>query len=421
VTAVTKRNAFEEMMKTAGKGKASSKTPSSSQTSTTTKQPTKVTTSTSSRAKEKTIDVDDDEFDDGWLEELPAGDLDIIEKRAKVDLNTPKADLPKPGTLAHALTTRHQPTSGAAKLNINVAPRRPIPTKPSAPSFKTKFMQEMRKEHRIGQAERARAPVGGGIAKLSGASAIGSGLGAYTGPPRSIKRMEDSGSSASESSDEDNSGLKEMAKRQKSPVKRFTIEPAARGIKVIGNAMDDVMRQREERRNAQHRTKQRLRPDISDLHRFVLSWDPQHIGPTPPHHAQYAAQTSKLGPVPSTFPSAKQYEQVMLPLFLQELWAQSQQEKPSDAPMVVEVASRQYDDGFVDIDVFSKQMYASFVNDSDIVILSQPGQSGRTVLAKVQAFKKKQNVATIKLRVSTLMDRNLVVPKTTWHMTKHFS
>jgi len=183
-----------------------------------------------------------------------------------------------------------------------------------------------------------------------------------------------------------------------------------------------VYRQREERRNAQHRIKQRLRPDITDLHRYILSWDPQHIGPTPSYHAQYTAALSKLGHVPSTFSGAKQYEQIMLPLFLQELWSQSQQEKQSsDAPMVVEVAARQYDDGFVDIDVFSKQMYGTFVNDSDVVILTQPGQNTIKVMAKVQAFKRKQNVATIKLRVSTLVDRNQVVAKTTWQMTKLFS
>ena len=89
--------------------------------------------------------------------------------------------------------------------------------------------------------------------------------------------------------------------------------------------------------------------------------------------------------------------------------------------MVVEVAARQYDDGFVDIDVFSKQMYGTFVNDSDVVILTQPGQNTIKVMAKVQAFKRKQNVATIKLRVSTLVDRNQVVAKTTWQMTKLFS
>jgi senataxin len=280
-------------------------------------------------------------------------------------------------------------------------------------------MQEHRREHKMALADRGRQ-IGGITSALPASSRFGTGLGAHTGPPRSIKPMVDSGSSASESSDEDNTGLKALNKRQKSPVKVVQRAPE-RKIQIMGSAMDDVMRVREERRNAQHRIKQRLRPDISDLHRYVLSWDPQHIGPTPPHHPQYAAVTSKLGPVPPSFPSAKQYEQVMLPLFLQELWSQSQQERPSmDAPIVVEVAARQYDDGFVDIDVFSKQIYGNFVTDSDVVVLSQPGQNVR-VLAKVQAFKKKQNVANIKLRVSTLMDKNLVVPKTTWQMTKHFS
>jgi len=393
-------------MKTAGK---SSKTPTSSPASTSSK-PAKKDSSSSSKPQE-VIDIDEDDFDDSWMEQLSGGDLDMMERKAKVASTMPKPVFPRP-----AVPIRHTPTAAAQKLNINVVPRKPLPTRPAATSFKTKFMQDIRREHKMGQAERGRQ-IGGITPRLPAASALGTGLGAYQAP-RKIKVI-DSGSSASESSDEDNAGIKALSKRQKSPVKKPVVEE--RRIKIMGSAMDDVLRVREERRNAQHRIKQRLRPDISDLHRYILTWDPQHVGPTPPHHPQYAAVTSKLGPVPPTFPSAKQYEQTMLPLFLQELWSQCQQERPSmDAPMVIEVAARQYDDGFVDIDVFSKQMYGSFVTDSDVVILSQPGQSVK-VLAKVQAFKKKQNVATIKLRVSTLMDKNLVVPKTTWQMTKHFS
>ena len=404
---VTKKNAFEEMMKTAGK----SKTPSSSQTSTSTKLVKKAVVSSSKPTD--VIDIDDDDFDDSFLDQLSGGDLDMIEKKAKVASTMPKPVFPRSG-----FPVRHTPTAAAQKLNINVVPRKPIPPKPSAPSFKSKFMQEARREHKMGIAERGRAQIGGINPVLPAGSRLGTGLGAHTGEPRKIKMIE-SESSATDSSDEDNTGMKALAQRQKSPVKRAPIVPHK--IKMMGSAMDDVLRVREERRNAQHRIKQRLRPDISDLHRYILSWDPQHVGPTPPHHPQYAALTSKLGPVPPTFPSAKQYEQTMLPLFLQELWSQSQQERPSmDSPVVIEVSARQYDDGFVDIDVFSKQMYGNFVNESDVVVLSQPGQSSR-VLAKVQAFKKKQNIAQIKLRVSTLMDKNLVVPKTVWHMMKHFS
>lgn len=409
---MTKKNAFEEMMRSAGK---SSKTPSSSQTSADTKPAKKAVSSSGKPQEVVDVDDDDDDFDDGsWLDTVSGGDLEMMEKKAKVSSTMPKPVFPKPGFPA-----RHVPTAAAQKLNINVVPRRPIPTKPAVSSFKTKFMQDMRREHKMGQAERGRTPIGGVNPALPSSSRFGTGLGAHTGPPRKIKPMVESDSSASVSSDEDNAGIKELSKRQKSPVKKLAVKE--RRIQIMGSGVDDALRAREERRNAQHRTKHRLRPDVSDLHRYILTWDPQHVGPTPPHHNQYAAVTSKLGPVPSTFPSAKQYEQTMLPLFLQELWSQSQQERPStNTPVVIEVAARQYDDGFVDIDVFSKQMYGTFVTDSDVVVLSQPGQSSK-ILAKVQNFKMKQNVATIKLRVSTLMDKNLVVPKTTWHMTKHFS
>jgi senataxin len=409
-----RKNAFAEMMRSAG-AKPVSKASSSSQPIS--KQLSKATASTptSSKPKPKPIDLEDYENDD-FFDKLAASDLDMIENRAKRTIDMPKTARPPP-----VAAIRHQQTPAAQKLNINVVPRKPVQsTSTSSGRFKSKFMQEMRREHKFGQAERNRAPIGGVVPKLPQASALGSGLGAYTGPPRSIKPMPDSGSSASESSDEENKGIKALVKRQKSPVKKVAEQP--RTIKILGSAMDDLMRSREEKRAAQHRIKQRLRPDVSALHRYVLSWDPQHVGPKPPHHPRFAAECSKLGPVPATFNGAKQYEQVMLPLFLQELWAQTQQEKPSsDMPMLVEISTRAYEDDFLDIDVFSKQMYGTFVTDSDVVVLSQPGKPVRPVMAKVQAFKKRQNIATIKLRILALNDQKELSAKGVWQMTKHFS
>jgi hypothetical protein len=66
-------------------------------------------------------------------------------------------------------------------------------------------------------------------------------------------------------------------------------------------------------------------------------------------------------------------------------------------------------------------MYGSFVTDSDVVVLSQPGKPVRPVMAKVQAFKKRQNIATIKLRILALNDQKELSAKGVWQMTKHFS
>lgn len=420
-----KRNAFEEMMKSAG-GKAAPK--ASSQPSSNVKVLKKPPGATSApsgsstikpKSKADVIDIDDMENDD-FFSKLSSRDLDIIENRAKVSTKMPQPAKPNP-----AVPVRHQPTAAAQKLNINVVPkyRAPPPgTKPAGgSSFKSKFMQDMRREHKMDHS--ARTKLTGGIApKLPAASALGSGLGAYTGPPRSIKRMEDSGSSASESSDEDNSGIKNLSKKQKSPVKRAPLEPARR-VQVLTTSADHARHQRDERRAAQQRIKNRLRPDLTPLFRYILGWDPDHDGPTPPHHDKFKEECSKLMHVPNTFPSARQYEQVMLPLFLQELWAQSQQENAFEAPIKVEVSTRAYEGDFLEIDLIIPEGVspAWYINETDIVVLRPSGQAGRPVLAKVQAFKRKPVNSAVKLNILAVMDQRELFAKSKWQMSRYFS
>lgn len=422
----SKRNAFEEMMKSAG-GKLSTKSSSpSSSGMRVVKKPENLSLGTSSsKDKQKSkpvevIDIEDEDFDDGWLEAFTGNDLEILEKRAKVTTGMPPtARPPKP-----ALPLRHQPSAAAQKLHINVVPKKaPPPPRPTGGQFKSKFMQEMRREHRMDQAKRPPLPtgIGGVVRNLPAASALGTGLGAYTGPPREIKPMEDSGSSASESSDEDNKGIKALVNKQKSPAKR-PLEPARR-IQVMPTAVDHALKQREDRRLAQQRTKQRLRPDLTPLFRYILSWNPDHNGSTPPHHAKFLAECSRLGKVPTTFNGAKQYELIMLPLFLQELWSQSQQERGYEAPVKVEVSTRAYEDDFLDIDLIIPEVpaFGWYINETDIVVLRQPGQATRPLLAKVQVFKRKPVGSAVKLRILNVMDQREIAAKSKWTMTKHFS
>lgn len=416
----TKKNAFDELMKSAG-GKTTSKSSSpSSSNMRVVKKPEALSSGASSKDKPKVkaadvIDIEDDDFDDGWLEAFSGNDLEIIEKRAKVTTGMPPTARPKP-----ALPVRHQPSAAAQKLNINVVPKqKPPPPKPAG-KFTSKLMQEMRREHKLDQAKRPPLPVGGVVRNLPAASALGTGLGAYTGPPRKIKPMEDSGSSASESSDEDNKGIKALVNKQKSPAKR-PLEPARR-IQVMPTAVDHALKQREDRRLAQQRTKQRLRPDLTPLFRYILSWNPDHNGSTPPHHAKFVAECSRLGKVPTTFNGAKQYEQTMLPLFLQELWSQSQQERSFEAAVKVEISTRAYEDDFLDIDLIIPEIpFQWYINDTDIVVLRQPGLPTRPLLAKVQAFKRKPVGSAVKLRILNVMDQREIAAKSKWTIAKHFS
>lgn len=408
-----KRNAFAEMMKQAGGKSASTKTPS--QASSSGSKPT-----VKSKSKPPApIDVDDYDYDDvSWLDGLGEQNLDMMEKKAKVAITMPKPVMPK-----STLPVRHVPSSAAQKLNIDVRPRQAPPpaSRPAGSSFKSKFMQEMRREQKLDNMAK-RPQIGGVVPKLPPASGLGTGLGAYTGPPRKIKPMVDSGSSASESSDEDNKGIKALVKRQKSPVKRAPLEPTRR-VQVMQTSVDHAWKQREERRAAQQRIKARLRPDMTPLFRYILSWNPDHVGSTPPHHAKWAAECSKLVNVPVTFQGAGQYEQVMLPLFLQELWAQTQQDKRNEPPVQVEVSSRAYEDEFIDMEVTIHEAlrFDWFVNESDIVVLRQPGSTARPVLAKVQAFKRKPTNSAVKLRIVSLVDQRELAAKSKWILMKHFS
>lgn len=397
-----KRNVFDEMMKSAGKAKETSVRAGTHRAA-----PPKA----SGSSKQQAIDIDD--FDDGFLDQISAQDLEIMEKRAKVSTN-----LPKPPVTQAQLPIRPKPSAQAAKISVNVVPR--PAQKPSGSTFKSKFMQEARREHRH-QAVVTQKAIGGIVPKLPVASGLGSGLGAFTGDRRKIQPVESSGSSASDSSDEENKGVKALVGKQKSPVKRFQI-PEPRQIKVLGTSLADVMRQRDDRRASQYAIKQRLRPDLSPLYRHVLGWDPTHTGPNAPHHPKLAAGLSAMGPVPTTFPSAQRYEQVMLPLFLQELWQQCLKDTPSGLPVNVEISSRTYEDDFIDMEVVVQgaMPHDFYVNDTDVVILRQAG-APRPVFAKVQGFKRKFKDTGMKLRILSQMDMKELSGRSKWLLNKHVS
>ncbi|KAJ3731117.1 AAA domain-containing protein [Lentinula guzmanii] len=75
------------------------------------------------------------------------------------------------------------------------------------------------------------------------------------------------------------------------------------------------------KRDEAHQKALRFKPDISELHRTLLSWDYQHDGQFPPK-AQW-----QLHSVPDTFSDFKHYRAVFEPLLLMECWAQLLQSK----------------------------------------------------------------------------------------------
>lgn len=396
------KNAFAMMMKKAG----GTYTPSQSTTPKIAKP---------AKPRQRTLD----EFEnDDTLDNLSAHDLDVLDRRAMSTTEHKQAR-------ANIVTGKPK-----EKLIINVVPKYEPPTRPStSSSFKGKFMREIEAEHRMQLMEKKR---GGATSMFSGPPRIvapigGTGLGAYTGPKKEVPKpkVEDSGSSASESSsdeDDENKGIGALIK-PKVPAKpaapeRFKIQPKQH-VRPVRAPLPDIFREREERR----RRNQRLRPDITQLFQIVLSWDPNHQGPRPPYTSKDAELYSKLQPVPTTFRSVEEYSQVMLPLFLQELWAQFMKGDAPQPPVMVEVAARAYEDDFLDIDVNAlgvlRQDFS--VNESDIVTINIDGVPGKPLFAKVRGFRRQHKGSAIKLRILAKMDQRGMGVKAKLQLRKHIS
>lgn len=397
--AAAPKNAFSMMMKKAG-GKYE---PSTS----TSKPPAKA------RPRQMTLEeFENDEF----LDNLSAGDLDILERRAASD-----SKIRKPT----------QPTKPKDRLIINVLPQRTFPPKATsskATTYKSKFMRDLAADHRADMRERKRA--NDTVPQIKPVS-VGTGLGAYTGPRKEVKKVEEEATSSESesSSDEENKGIGALVAKAKEPVKpaRFSI-PERRPIKVLGSAVSDILREREARRRAAHSMKMRLHPDLTSLYRYVLAWDPGCTAPRPPYPPKDAAELGTLKPMSTAFTSAEQYNKTILPLFLQELWAQFIKDDAGADIVRVEVTTRSYEDDFLDIDVVVPGNLPNkfFLNDNDIVTIKLEGPAGpnnpnKPIFAKVQIFRRKFKESGIKLRILSSLDQRALGSKAKLQLRKHTS
>ena len=132
------------------------------------------------------------------------------------------------------------------------------------------------------------------------------------------------------------------------------------------------------------RTALRLKPDVSKLHRTILSWSYDFSGPQPP------GQPLRLQRVPERFEQMRHFIDVFEPLLLMECWAQLQQSKEENADAYgCNIVGRQYTDDWVDVEVsmadgVDKDWY---LLETDIVLLRHP-TNGSCNLMKVQHFQR---------------------------------
>lgn len=202
------------------------------------------------------------------------------------------------------------------------------------------------------------------------------------------KLMEEPSSSSEEESEEDEEsqiGLAALGKFQRSPkVKR----PAERRqVKLLDvptksrNPVNDRLTQRNDAR----RIALRLKPDISGLHRAILSWNYDHVGPGPPT----SAGSPKLVRVPDSFSDHQLYRSIFEPLLLLECWSQIVQSKDEKQEFCdCKISSRQFVDNWVDLDISISELASRdwYLADTDIVLLRHL-DGKRSVLAKVLHYR----------------------------------
>ncbi|KAI0283971.1 AAA domain-containing protein [Russula aff. rugulosa BPL654] len=147
---------------------------------------------------------------------------------------------------------------------------------------------------------------------------------------------------------------------------------------------NSALRRMRERDNPRKRAL-RMKPDISGLHRTILSWAYDHSGPDPPSTGSKAP----LVRIPDRFSNYSHFQSVFEPLLFLECWAQILQSKEESTEMFEsKVMSRQFVDDFVDYDlaILGPVKKGWWLSETDIILLRQAGGK-QSVMAKVLNFK----------------------------------
>ncbi|KAG6334081.1 hypothetical protein ID866_5013 [Astraeus odoratus] len=216
--------------------------------------------------------------------------------------------------------------------------------------------------------------------------------------PKDVPKILTLESSSSDSDSDDGGavrGLAALGKFQKSPKIQKPAERRQIKMLDITNQSKNATIERMSRRDDARRRALRLRPDISGLHRALLSWDYDHSGPEPPTRGEL-----KLLHVPDKFVDHRQYFSVFEPLLLLECWAQIVQSKEESQQIYeCKVVSKQFTDDFIDLEAsISVAVQKDWrLSETDVVLLRQP-DGKKSYLAKTQSYKQTMTGAQMTLR-----------------------
>jgi senataxin len=208
--------------------------------------------------------------------------------------------------------------------------------------------------------------------------------GRYRNEAATAVDSESSSESDGSESDAPAGGLATFAKKfAKSPKIKKPVERKQIKFLETASMAEDIKMLRFKQREEAQRAKKRMRPDISGLHRTLLSWNYDHDGPMPPGF------DTKLTPVPDVFMDLNHFHRVFEPLLMLECWAQIVQAK--DEPqetLECKITSKQYVDEWLDLDIVyetnvRKDYY--LVQETDVVLLRNP-HTNEGIMAKTKSF-----------------------------------
>lgn len=229
----------------------------------------------------------------------------------------------------------------------------------------------------------------------------------------------DSSGSDSEEGDVPGVGLAALGRFPKSPKVRSK-QPERRQIKTLEiPTQKSAIQERLNRNKVGANLAYRLKPDISGLHRVILSWNYDCDGPSPP------GENIKPLNVPVEFQDYSHYRRVYEPLLLMECWAQLMQSK--DEPQDIyqcKITSRKFSSDWMDIDLsllgdVKKDWYLA---ETDIVLL-RSSELKKSILAKTLSYTTSQGGILIVVRCfiqAGSLDPGLQI-SSVWRISKVFS
>ena len=203
---------------------------------------------------------------------------------------------------------------------------------------------------------------------------------------RSTDKRPTSDEDSSDGGSDRQGGLAALGKFQRTSLKKPTERRQMKVLELPTHKNHSALQQQRMReRDDARRRAMRMKPDLSRLHRTILSWNYEHSDPDPPSDDFKAP----LIRVPDRFSDYSHYQRVFEPLLLLECWAQILQSKEEASDMFEsKIISRQFVDDFVDFDLVIVEPLKKgwFLNETDVILLRHPGGE-HSVMGKVSNYK----------------------------------